>query len=166
MRKLLVTAAVLAVTQLSPLWAADRATDNLIERAEKAFASQLAQTHTTGRGEDADALWIAKDAVYQYALNGIGASLRLEGRAVITAHLSALADAAPSAAIESIRFFPTIEPDLVFVQYALVPVDGVGKRSNSLAIIQMRGDQIAKFTQLNRTPETLQALKALSGPVN
>jgi hypothetical protein len=166
MRKLLVTTAVFAVTQFSSLWAADRATDNLIERAEKAFASQLSQTYATGHSEDGEALWIAKDAVYQYALNGIGVSLHLEGRTTITAHLRALADATPSAAIEDIRFFPTSEPDLVFVQYVLVPTDGVGKRSSSLATIQMRGDQIAKFTQLNRTPETLQALKATNGPIN
>ena len=161
MRKLLVIAAALAATQLPPALAGDQAASGLIGRAEKAFASQLAQSHTSASGKDGEATWIAEDAVYQYALSGIEVSLRIQGRAAVTTYLRALADAAPNAAIENIRFFPTLEPELVFVQYDLVPADDVAKRTSPLAIIQMEGDQIVKFTQLNRTPQSLQALKAL-----
>jgi hypothetical protein len=42
----------------------------------------------------------------------------------------------------------------------MVPVDGFGKRANQLAIIRMRNNQIARFTQLNRSPESLKVLTA------
>jgi hypothetical protein len=165
MRKLLVVASVLAATQMAPALAADQTDCALIERAQKAFAAQLALSRSPDNGGSAQATWIAKDAVYQYALRDVGVSLRVEGRAVVTAHLRALANAAPVAGVESIRFFPTMEPDVVFVQYVLVPADG-GERSSALAIIQMQGEQIVKFTQLNRTRQSLQALKATTEPVN
>lgn len=160
MRKLLVVAAALAAVQSLPVSAADQTATGVMERAEKAFASQLALLRTPSNGQNVQASWIAPDAVYQYALHGLSVSLRLEGRAAVTEHLRALAEAAPSAAVENIRFFPTMEPDVVFVQYDLVFADGTGKRSSPLASIQMRGEQIAKFSQLNRTPESLQALQA------
>jgi hypothetical protein len=157
MRKLVVIAAALAAIQALPVSAND-----VMQRAEKAFASQLALLRTPSNGQNVQASWIAPDAVYQYALRGLNVSLRLEGRPAVTAHLRALADAAPRAAVENIRFFPTLEADVVFVQYDLVLADGTGKRSSPLASIQMRGEQIAKFSQLNRTPESLQALQATS----
>jgi hypothetical protein len=165
MRKLLVIASALAATQFAPASAADQTANGVIERAEKAFASQLALTRAPDNGGSVQATWIAKDAIYQYALRDIGVSLRVEGRAAVSAHLRALADAAPGAGVENIRFFPTMEPDVVFVQYDVVPADG-GERSSPLAIIQMQGEQIVKFTQLNRTPESLQALKATTEPIN
>ena len=90
---------------------------NATRRAEEAFASQLTQSHASAGSKEAEAIWIADDAVYEYALSGTDISLRVQGRAAVTAYLRAPVDAAPSAAIENIRFFPTLEPDLVFVQY-------------------------------------------------
>ena len=83
----------------------------------------------------------------------------------MSTHLKALAEAAPRATLENMQFFPTLEPDVVFVQYDLVPADSAAKRSSALAIIQMHGDQIVKFTQLSRS-NSLQALKLPSAPAN
>lgn len=171
MRKLLVIIAAVAATQLSPVLAADQTADDLIERAEKAFASQLALTRASDSGQSEQASWLTHDVVYEYAqreyaLRGIDVNFRVKGRAAVTAHLQALADVAPDAIVENIRFFPTLEPDVVFVQYDLVAPDDFYKRSSTVATIQIRGDQIAKFTQLNRTPESLQAMKAPPQRIN
>lgn len=161
MRKLLVAA--ISVTYLSSAFAADPAAEPVAARAKNAFVAQLAM-------QDAHGTWIAEDAIYQYTLTeyglrGHGVNLTVEGRQAVLAHLRALADGAPRANISNVYVFPTLEPDVVFVQYELRPVDG-GKASMPLAIIQMRGNEIVKYTQLSRTPEILQALKANIAPVN
>jgi hypothetical protein len=131
-------------------------TRSIIERAQTAFAAQLA----LDCGPDTQMEWVAEDAVYQYALSGIDVNLRMEGRTVVAEHLCAMSDFAPEAIAQNIHYFPTLMPDLVYVQYDLVPTDGTSERSRPLAIIQMRADQIVKFTQLSRSPESLKVLTA------
>lgn len=159
MRKLLVIIAAIAATHLSPAFAIEM---DVIERAQAAFAAQLTLKCVPGAQAD----WVAEDAVYQYALSGIDVSLRIEGRAAVAAHLCALSAADPNANVENVHYSPTLDPEVVFVQYERLPVDGVGERSGQLAIIQMRANQIARFTQLSRSPESLEALKATTGRIN
>lgn len=161
MRKLLIAA--VGVMQLTSSFAADPAAGTVVTRAKNAFAAQLAM-------QDPRGAWIAEDAIYQYTLSeyglrGSGVNLNVEGRQAVLAHLRALADSAPRASVANVYVFPTLEPDLVFVQYELKPADG-SKTSMPLAIVQMRGNEIVKYTQLSRTPEILQALKANMTPVN
>lgn len=163
MRKLLVLCAALGVTHLSSALAADPASNDVVARAKEAFTAQLTL-------QDPQTPWVAEDAVYQYTLTeyglrGSGVNVRVEGRPAVLAHLRALADSAPKATISNLYVFPTLESDLVFVQYLLTPADG-GKPTMPLAIIEMRGKEIVKYTQLNRTPEMLQALKATVTPIN
>lgn len=157
MKKSLVIATLLAAYQTTSV-AAGETTGSVVQRAEKAFAAQLTLTRAASGVENAPPAWIAKDAVYQYALRGIDVTLRVEGRTAVAAHLRALAEAAPGALIENVHIYPTLEPEVVFVQYDLLPQDGVGKRTSPLAIIEMRGEQIVKFTQLSRSSESLRAL--------
>ena len=159
MKKLLVVIAAIAATQLSPALAIER---DVIERAQAAFGAQLALDCAANAQID----WVAEDAVYQYALSGVDVSVRMEGRAVVAAHLCALSAAAPDAIAENIHYSPTLHPEIVYVQYDLVPADGSGKRSKPLAIIQMRDNQIARFTQLSKSPESLEVLKATTGRIN
>ena len=159
MKMLLVIIATIAATQLSPAFATER---DVIERAQAAFDAQLALDCVPNSQID----WVAEDAVYQYALSGIDMSLRMEGRAVIAEPLCALSAVAPAAVAENMHYFPTLHPDMVYVQYDLVPIDGIGKRTSPLAIIQMRDNQIARFTQLSKSPESLDVLKATAGRIN
>ena len=159
MKKLLVIIATIAATQLSPAFAIER---DVIERAQAAFDAQLALDCVPNAQND----WVAEDAVYQYALSGIDVSLRMQGRAVIAEHLCALSVFSRGAIAENIHYFPTLHPEIVYVQYDLIPANGSGKRSKPLAIIQMRDTQIARFTQLSKSPESLEVLKATTGNIN
>ena len=153
MKKLLVIIAAIAATHLSPAFAIEM---DVIERAQAAFAAQLALKCVPSAQAD----WVAEDAVYQYALSGIDVSLRIEGRAAVAAHLCALSAADPNANVDNVHYSPTLDPEVVFVQYEQVPVDAAATRTNTLAIIEMRGNQITNFTQLNRSPESLQIVQA------
>jgi hypothetical protein len=159
MKKLLVMIAAIIATQLSPAFATER---DAIERAQAAFDAQLALECVS----DAQIDWVTEDAVYQYALSGIDVSLRMEGRSVVAAHLCALSAVATDASAENIHYFPTLDPEVVYVQYDLVPVDGAGKSTKPLLVIQMRDDKIARFTQLSKSPESLEVLKATKGVIN
>ncbi len=159
MKKLLVMFATIAATQLSPAFAIER---NVIERAQAAFDAQLALDCVPDTQID----WVAEDAVYQYALSGIDVRLRMEGRAVVAEHLCALSAIAEDEIAENFRYFPTLHPEIVYVQYDLVPADGIGKRTSPLVVIQMRADQIARFTHLSKSPESLRVLEATTGRIN
>lgn len=165
MRKLLVIAAAVATGHCASVLAADDIAASVMQRAEKAFVSLQALARDTDGPQRIHSHWMTRDVVYQYALSEYGLratdlNFRLQGRGAVAEHLAALAVAAPSAVIDNVRVFPTLESDVVFVQYDLVSVDGRGKLASPLAIIQMQGDRIAKFTQLVRAPATFQALTA------
>ena len=159
MRKLLIAFAAVAAMQLSPAFAIER---DVIDRAKLAFCEQLEMTSSTVGDLD----WIAEDAVYQYPLDDINVKLRVEGRDAVTRHLRALSAINSKVDAESIRYYPTLDPNVVFVQYYLLPADGNGARRNTIAIIEMRDDQIIKFTQLNRSTESLQVLNQATGYFN
>jgi hypothetical protein len=127
-----------------------------IERAQAAFAAQLALDCAPGMQMH----WVAEEAVYQYALSRVDVRLQVEGRASVAEHLCALSAVAPDAIVQNIHYFPTLKPDLVYVQYDLIPTDGTRERSRPLAIIEMQGDQIVRFTQLSRSPESMTVVNA------
>jgi hypothetical protein len=160
MRKLLIIVAAFVVTQSSPAFAIVK---DSIERAQAAFDAQL--TFNCVQGKQID--WVTEDAVYQYALSDIDVSLRVEGRDAVAAHLCALSSAAPDSIAENIHYYPTLNPEMVYVQYDVVPIDGIGEHSREVAaVIQMRADQIVRFTQLSRSAESLEVLEAAIGRVN
>ena len=159
MRKLMIVFAAVAAMQLSPAFAIER---DVIDRAKLAFSAQLEMTSSAIGGFD----WIAEDAVYQYPLNDINVKLRVEGRDAIARHLRALSAIKSNVDAESIHYYPTLDPNVVFVQYYLVPADGNGERRNTIAIIEMRDNQIANFTQLNRSTDSLQVLNQATGYFN
>ena len=127
-----------------------------LERAQAAFGAQLALDCSS----NTQMSWVAEDAVYQYSLSNINVKLSVEGYADVTTHLCALAAFAPVASAENIRYFPTLDPEIVYVQYDLVATDGSGNLSRQLAIVELQGTQIARFTQLSRSPESLKVLRA------
>jgi len=155
MKKTLVAFAALAAIQLSPVFAAER---DVIERARLAFSEQL-QSACSASGEYE---WLAENAVYQYPLQDINVKLRVEGRDAVAKHLRAVSEIAPGTGVENVRYFPTLDQNVVFVQYDRVSHGERGERRPVVAIIEMRGDQIVNLTQLNGTRESLQALQAVS----
>jgi hypothetical protein len=90
----------------------------------------------------------------------------MQGRAVIAEHLCALSAVAPHAIAQNFRYFPTLNPEIVYVQYDLVTADGIGGRTSPLVVIEMRAGQIARFTQLSKSPESLKALETTTGRFN
>jgi len=159
MRKLLVVFAALAAIHLSPAFSAER---DVIDRAKLAFSDQL-QLICSDTGEYD---WIAENAVYQYPLHDIHLKLRVEGRDAISRHLRALSEVAPKTAVEDVTYYPTLDSDIVFVQYDLVSGEGRNERRRVAGIIEMHGDQIASFIQLNSTRENLKVMQTVPARVN
>jgi hypothetical protein len=154
MRAILFAIASIAIAQIPQAFAVER---DSIERTQAAFDAQL----TLACDQSSQAEWVAEDAVYQYALTGIDTSLRVEGRAAIKAHLCALSAVGSDVIAENIHYYPTLDPEMVYVQYDVVPIDGIGENSREVAaVIQMRADQIVRFTQLSRSAESLDVLEA------
>jgi hypothetical protein len=159
MRALLFVIATIAALNTSPASAVQK---DVIERASLAFTEQLELSCTPG----AEPEWIAEDAVYKYALSSLYVWLRVEGREAVAAHLCGLSAVAPAAEVENIQYIPTPDREVVFVHYDLVPTDGSGERKSPLAMIEMRGNQIVNFTQLSRSPQSLNVLQAATGGMN
>lgn len=155
MRKTLVSFAALAAIQLSPVYAVER---DVIDRAKLAFSEQLQLTCS----ESGEYEWIAENAVYQYPLDDINVKLRVEGRDAIAKHLRAVSEIAPGPGVENIGYYRTLDSNVVFVQYDRMSHGESGERRPVVAIIEMRGDQIVNFTQLNSTRESLEAVQAVS----
>jgi hypothetical protein len=131
-------------------------TKTIIERAQNAFARQL----NIDCQADEQMNWVAEDAVYEYALSRIDVRLQLQGRSSVTEHLCALSETTAQNIVRNVHYFPTLKPDLVYVQYELVATDGSGNNTRPLAIIQMRDDQIVHFTQLSRSTESMEIVNA------
>jgi len=159
MRKLLIAFAALAAVQLSPAFSAER---DVVDRAKIAFSDQL-QLIASDTGEYD---WITENAVYQYPLHDINVKLRVEGRDAISRHLRALSEIAPNTTVEDVSYYPTLDSDTVFVQYDLVSGEERNERRRVAGIIEMHGDKIAAFMQLNGTRENLKVMQAGPATVN
>jgi len=133
----------------------DLARDGL-KRAEAAFGAQLAMDCSSDRQMS----WIAEDAVYKYALSNINVKLSVEGHSDVTAHLCALESVAPITSAQNIRYFPTLNPEIVYVQYELVAANSPEKLTRQLIIVELQGTKIGKFTQLSRSPESLKVVSS------
>lgn len=158
MRSRFLIAATIAAMQVSPTSAVER---DATERARLAFHEQINLACPPAEGPR----WLTSDAVYRYHLDS-SRVLLVEGRTAIAAHLCALQKLAPVARVPNIHVFPTLEAEKVFVQYEMLPSDTTARRVTMLAIIEMNRDQIATFTLLNRSPESLLALQQSAGSEN
>ncbi len=155
MRKPLIALAILVAIQSAPVFAAER---DVMDRARLAFSEQL----QLACSESGEFDWVAENAVYQFPLNDINVKLRVEGRDAVAKHLRAVSEIALGTDVENVRYYPTLDRNIVFVQYERVSRGENGERRPIVAIIEMRGDQIVEFTQLNGTRESLQAVQAIS----
>jgi hypothetical protein len=159
MKHLLVVIGTIVATLSSPAYAVAA---DAVKGAQVAFAKQLGFNCVSGEGTD----WIAEDAIYQYALNRVDIRLHVEGRKAIADYLCALSESAQTTKVANVHFYPTLNPEKVFVQYELVPVDGIGERRGAMAIIEMRDHRIAGLTQLSRSPGSLKVLEATTKRIN
>jgi hypothetical protein len=67
--------------------------------------------------------------------------------------------------VENIHYYPTLDRNIVFVRYDRVSHGSSGERRPVVAIIEMRGEEIVNFTQLNGTRESLLAVQAVAGDI-
>jgi len=173
MNKLLVLVAAIAAAYVSPGIAGGQANavepavqvealsqqSDVIARAERAFAAQLAVGSSPAAADSAHSSWIAEEAVYEYSLGRPFVALKLEGRAAIVEHL--LASVTQDADFTNVRFFPTPDPNIVFVQYEVTARDaatGEQRTRRAIAQIDMKGEQIAKLREFSKSQDVLGAL--------
>lgn len=160
MRKFLVLFVIIIAGYVSPALAIPK---DVVDRAQAAFSEQLSLDYCIAK---APLQWMARDAVFQYRLNDIDVKLRVEGRRAIAAHLCALSELAPTTVVENVRYYATLHEEIVYVQYEVVPVEDAVRRINTIAIIEMNGDQISNFTLLNRSAASFQIMQAATGDKN
>jgi hypothetical protein len=137
------------------------ASANLLARAARGLRDYVAACST---GDDeAIARILTSDAVVEYVLEEPGTFLVVD-RAALSANRSGNSQQTGRGAhISNLWIFPTSDSNAVFVQYTTssdvrAPV-GL-PRSEHLALLEMRGDRIAKIRNLNADADTLSTLEA------
>ena len=137
------------------------ASANLIERADHALRDYVAAS--SSGDDEAMARVVTSDAVVEYALDEPGTYLAVEA-AALSANRSGSADRTrPGARISNLWIFPTPDPNTVFVHYT-TGADGRSPAefpdSEHLALLEMRGDRIAKIRNSSADAGSLSSLEA------
>jgi len=140
-----------------------------IARAKKAFAGYLAAWASPevrfGRGFDG----VSEDTVFEYALARQGWTAKIEGKTAIVDHLRDLAKIASNWKFSNVHFFPTLDPNVVFVQYEAT-ADLIGNRQalrhTYIAEVEMTGDRMAHMRELSNSQQLLDAVFAGERRVN
>jgi hypothetical protein len=122
------------------------ASANLIDRAERALRDYVAACST---GDDeAIARIVTSDAVVEYALEEPGTYLEVEAATLSVKQPGYAKQTGTGTHISNLWIFPTIDSDAVFVQYTTssdVRSPAELPDSEHLALLEMRGDRIAKI---------------------
>lgn len=134
-----------------------------IARAKKAFGAYLTAWASPEVTRDAGFEGISQDAVFEYALARQGWTAKVEGKTAILEHLRGLAKIASNWKFSNVHFFPTLDPNVVFVQYeatAHLSATGQALRHKSIAVVEMTGDQIARMRELSNSQRLLEPVLA------
>ena len=137
------------------------ASANLIARAARGLRDYVA-AYSTG-DDDAIARIVTSDAVVEYVLEEPGALVVVE-RAALSANRSGHSKQTGTGThISNLWIFPTSDSNAVFVQYTTSsdvrsPVEV--PNSEHLALLEMRGDRIAKIRNFSADADTLSTLEA------
>jgi hypothetical protein len=135
------------------------ASANLIDRAERALRDYVAACST---GDDeAIARIVTSDAVVEYALEEPGTYLEVEAATRSVKH-SGYAEQTGTH-ISNLWIFPTIDSNAVFVQYTTssdVRSPAQLPDSEHLALLEMRGDRIAKMRNFSADAGDLSTAEA------
>jgi hypothetical protein len=137
------------------------ASANLIARSARALRDYVAACST---GDDtAIARIVTRDAVVEYVLEEPGKYLVLKATA-LSANLTGDARKTGTGAhISNLWIFPTNDSSAVFVQYTTtldIRSPAEPPDSEHLALLEMRGDRIAKIRNLSTDARTLATLEA------
>ncbi len=128
---------------------------DLIARATVAFHGQAASLTSAQR--ETQSRWLTDDAAYEYSAPAEAILLSWHGESAIHQHLRHRADEGESIESSNAMFFPTNDPNIVFVQYE---VSGTRARL-VVALIEMRGSEIVKIREFARAETIVDVL--LSG---
>ena len=92
-----------------------------------------------------------------------GGRQRSRERPPILEHLRGLAKIASNWKFSNMHFFPTLDPNVVFIQYEAIAhlrATGQALRHKSIAVVEMTGDQIARMRALSNSQRLLEAVLA------
>jgi hypothetical protein len=125
-----------------------RVNANVISRADHALRDYLLAC-STGDGQ-AIGRAVTGDAVFEYVLEEPGSYLTIDGTS-LRAHCAGEERTGVSPLrISNVRVFPTSDSNAVFVSYTTATA---GLASEHLALIELRGDRIAKLRDFTPTFE-------------
>jgi hypothetical protein len=137
------------------------ASANVIARADRALRDYVAAC--SSGDEEAIARIVTSDAVVEYALDEPGTYLAVEAAALSANRPGKLKQARPAAHISNLSIFPTPDSNTVFVHYTTSSDVGSPAEppdSEHLALLEMRGDRIAKIRNSSVDAGTLSTLEA------
>ncbi|HKS54296.1 MAG TPA: hypothetical protein VJS12_03370 [Steroidobacteraceae bacterium] len=139
-----------------PHTAAAAAAAGVISRAERAIVDYV--TACTSDAQDLNGVLTA-DARVEFALDEPGTYLSLDASS-LAADCAATAHSADAPQISNLWIFPTHEANVVFVQYDVLASTGT-LRERQLALVEMRGDRIARMLNLASSLPAMGARAAL-----
>jgi hypothetical protein len=121
---------------------------DVLARAGVAFHGQAELR--TNPNRPASKNWFTEDAIYEYSAPAQALTLSWLGRPAVQQHLQRRAIENDGIDLATLRLFPTLERDTVFAQYQTSGVQA----HPVIAIVEMRGSEIAKIREFAR-PETI-----------
>ena len=125
---------------------------DLIARATVAFHGQAASLTSPQR--ETQISWFTEDAAYEYSAPAEAILLSWHGEFAIHQHLRHRADQGDTVEASNVMFFPTNDPNTVFVQYEVS-----GTRARPVVVLmEMRGSQIARIREFARAETIVDVL--------
>ena len=105
---------------------------------------------------------VTSDAVFEYALAEPGSYLTVDATSLRAHWANDTNTQRPSTNVSNLWIFPTGDPNVVFVRYttstAAEPgADADAERSEHLALVEMRGDRIAKLRDFTSSANVILA---------
>ncbi|MFL6603505.1 MAG: hypothetical protein ACJ8R9_19565 [Steroidobacteraceae bacterium] len=140
-----------------PQTAAARASSALIERVEHAF-SDYAATCASGGGR-ASSRKTTDDLRLEYPLAERGTYVSIDGK---DSPANCAAISGVEGHVANLWIFPTNDAESVFVQYDVQTSSGAAPQ-RQLALIEMRGERIARFVSFADQPPALMATVCCGG---
>ena len=144
----------------TPDTAAARAAAELISKVQRAMTGYFAAcTSRDERGLDAVT---TNDARFEYTLHEAGSYLSVEATSLRAACPANLASGNGAARVSELWIFPTNDPNAVFVRFSSGSLAEI--TTPQLALVEMRGEQIARILNFSAPPPVLMTSAASTSP--
>ncbi len=141
----------------------------LIGRARKAFGTYLAAWSSLEAQSRALSKVLTEDAVFEFRIARPDWSFKIEGEDAVVAHLGNLNAAASNWTFSNVHYFPTLDRNVVFVQYDARftrTASGQVELQKHVSSIEMKDERIAHVREFADSRWILDSLTGERHPRN